>query len=76
MVRILTIWPRLRALAGPSSDMHDPETESDVHLELQGIPAETDVSNSSHYFPSFNVSKCQDPLHVLLKYIAEVSLLL
>jgi len=53
VIRILNIWPRLRGLAGPSSDMHDPGPESDTHLALQSIPAETDVSNTSRFFPSF-----------------------
>ena len=64
-------------MAGPSSDMHDPGPESDTHLELLSIPEETDVSNSSLIsFHPFYVSKYQDPLLVLLKYIAEVSLLM
>jgi len=54
--------------------MDDPEPESDMHLGLIGIPSEANVSNSSHLFlPLFDVSKYQDPLHILLKHIAEVS---
>ena len=77
-MRILNIWPRLRGLAGPSSDMHGPGPESDTHLELLSIPAGTDVSNASSFiaFRPFHVSKYQDPLLVLLKYIAKVSLIL
>jgi len=73
-VRILNIWPRIRAAAGYAPDMDDPEPESDMHLGLIGIPSEADASNSSHLFlPLFDVSKYQDPLHILLKHIAEVS---
>jgi len=58
VVRILNIWPRLRGLAGPASDMPEPDIDpgSDTGLELMSIPAETNY---------------QDPLHVLLGYIAE-----
>lgn len=55
--------------------MHEPEPESDTSLELIEIPANSHVSNSSHHFPSFvDVSKYRDPLHVMLEYIAEVSI--
>ena len=75
MVRILNIWPRLRGLAGPAPDLHEPEPESDTHLQLIRVPADTDVSNSSHFLALlFDVSKYQDPLHTLLEYIAEVSI--
>jgi len=48
VVRILNIWPRIRA-AGYAPDMHEPEPESDLHLGLIGIPSEVDVGNSSHH---------------------------
>ncbi|KAI0288772.1 hypothetical protein BC826DRAFT_1036136 [Russula brevipes] len=56
VVRFLNIWQRLRAMAEPAPDMHDPEPESDTRLELIGVPADADY---------------RDPLHVLLEYIAE-----
>jgi len=43
-------------MAEPAPDMHDPEPESDTCLGLIGVPADADY---------------QDPLHVLLEYIAE-----
>ena len=57
--------------------MHDPGSESDTHLELLSIPTATDVSDSSLIsFRPFYVLKYEDPLLVLLNYIAEVSLLM
>ena len=73
-MRILNIWPRIRGAAGYAPDMDDPDPESDIHLGLIGIPSKADVSNSSHLcLPLFDVSKYQDPLHILLEHIAEVS---
>jgi hypothetical protein len=71
---MLNIWPRLRGLAGPAP-LPEPEPEPDTHLQLMGVPADDDVSNSSH-FPTllFDGSKYQDPLHTLLEYIAGVSI--
>ena len=41
-------------MAGPASDMDDPERESDTCLQLISIPAESDASfNSIHRFLSF-----------------------
>jgi hypothetical protein len=40
-----------------------------------GVPADDDVSNSSHFStPLFDATKYQDPIHTLLEYIAEVSI--
>jgi len=57
VVRLLNIWPKLRGLAGPAPDIHEPGPGSG--LELISIPADTDY---------------QDPLHVLLEYVAEVNI--
>ena len=71
---MVNVWPRLRGLAGPAPDLPEPEPEPDTHLQLMGIPADTDVSNSSHFSTLlYNPPKYQDPLHTLLEYIAEVS---
>ena len=48
VVRILNIWPILRGLAGPSPDLPEPEPEPDTHLQVIGIPADNDVSNSGY----------------------------
>jgi len=73
-IRILGIWPRLRAMAGPAPDIHEPEPESES-LKLISVPADTDVSNSLHRLPVlFDLSKYQDLLHVLLEYVAEVNI--
>ena len=63
---------RLKAAAGPSSDPGgnggDPDTEI---ITLSPV---TTVRDSILIFSIFsNVSKCRDPLHLLLDYIAEVS---
>ncbi|KAI0288769.1 hypothetical protein BC826DRAFT_1107508 [Russula brevipes] len=63
VVRFLNSWPRLRAMAEPTPDIHDPEPESDTYLGLIGVPADADRL--------FDVLKYQDPLHVLSEYIAE-----
>ena len=54
VVRILNIWPRLRGLAGPASDVPEPDIdpESDTSLKSISIPAETEVGHSGHRFPS------------------------
>ena len=54
VVRILNIWPRLRGLAGPASDVPEPDIdpESNTGLELISIPAKTEVGHSG---PSFSV---------------------
>lgn len=78
VVRVLGIWPRLRG-AGPTPDIsgHDPRSASGRQLAVEpiGYPADTNVK--SHFYLFFaiflNVPKYQDPLHVLLQYIAEVS---
>ncbi|KAI0295808.1 hypothetical protein BC826DRAFT_272716 [Russula brevipes] len=57
VVRILKIWPKLRGQAGPNPDIED-ESEPDIVLEPIGASADTNY---------------EDPLHVLLKYIAEVA---
>ena len=71
----MNIWPKLRGLAGPAPDLHEPEPESDTHIRLMGVPADDDVRDS-HHLPTllFDASKYQDPLHTLLGYIAEVSM--
>jgi len=52
VVRFLNIWPRLRAMAEPAPDMHDPEPESDTCLGLIGVPADADVSNPARTLPN------------------------
>jgi hypothetical protein len=52
---------------------HEPEPEPEV--EAIGHCADLKVTNSSYHVPMvFDVLKSQDPLHVLLQYIAEVRL--
>ena len=76
VARILKIWPRLRG-AGPTHDLgkHGPEPASDRQLVVEpiGSPADTNVMFFTFFTFFFNVSKYQDPLHILLQYIAEVS---
>lgn len=70
----MNIWPRLRGLAGPAPDLPEPEPEPETHLQLMGIPADTNVSKSGHFSTLlFDPLKYQDPLYTLLEYIAEVS---
>jgi len=76
VARILSIWPRLRG-AGPAPDLGEREPESDRRLELISIPADTDVCSRCHHFlSSADVSKYQDPLHILSAHIAEVSMII
>jgi hypothetical protein len=62
----------LKAAAGPSPDPDGYDGEPDI--EAVSIPAAPEV-----YIPpdfsrsSFEVSKYQDPLHILQEYVAEVS---
>jgi len=71
--RILNIWPRIRG-AGHPPDFGEREPESDRCLELTSVPADTDVCSYCHHFLTFaDVSKYQDPLHVLSAHIAGVS---
>jgi hypothetical protein len=71
VVRVLNIWPRLRGLAGPAPDLDGPEP--DTHLQLIGVPSDDDASNFRLRFSTFDPLKYQDPLHILLEYISEVS---
>ena len=76
VTRILNIWPRLRG-AGPAPDFGEREPESDRHLELISIPADTDVcGHCRHLLTSADVPKYQDPLHILSAHIAEVSMII
>jgi len=76
VTRLLKIWPKLRG-AGPAPDFGEREPESDRRLELISIPADTDVCSRCHYFLTFaDVSKYQDPLHILSAQIAEVSVII
>ena len=69
------MWPRLRA-AGFTPDMGEPDPEFDRRLEVISIPADADVCIFGHRFLTFaNVSKYQDPLHLLATHITEVSIL-
>ena len=76
VTRILNIWPKLRG-AGPAPDLGEREPESDRHLELISIPADTDVCGHSHHSSTIaDVSKYLDPLHALSARIAEVSMII
>ena len=71
----MNLWPKARA-AGPDSDMHDPEPESeyDTYLEVMSIPSEADVGNPLYLWPPlFDISKYRDPINVLFEHIAGVS---
>ncbi len=48
IVRMLKAWPRLRGLAGLAPDLHEPEPESDTHLQVTDVPANVDASNFHH----------------------------
>ena len=79
VARVLKIWPRLRG-AGPTPDIggYGPGPASDRQLVVEpiGSPAGTDVKSTFiclFFLQFFNVSNYQDPLHVLLQFIAEVS---
>jgi hypothetical protein len=76
--RFLGIFPttfRGAAEPGPDSDPH----ESQPDKGLISVPA-TGSGYSSVKYPllvhmaPFNLARYQDPLHILLKYIAEVSI--
>ena len=43
----MNFWPRIRAAGLDSDDMPDPDPESgsDTHLEVGGIPSEADVGD-------------------------------
>ena len=73
----MKIWPRLRGRAGPAPDVggHEPEPEPNKQLEVIG--ASTNANVRVFVIPLEPLSyslKDQDPLHVLLQYIAEVSM--
>ena len=77
VVRRLGIWPKLRG-AGPTPDIsgHDPKSASGSQLAVEPIGSLANTNVKSHFliFAVFlKVPKYQDPLHVLLQYIAEVS---
>ena len=73
--RSFRIFPRhLKAAAGPYPDPGAYDYNSST--ELLSIPATTKVNDSVRPFSVFSkLSKYRDPLHLLLDYIAEVSLL-
>ena len=74
--RILNFWPRLRG-AGPTPDFGERVPKSDRGLELIRIPADTDVCGRCQLFLTFaDVSKYEDPLHILSAYISEVSMII
>jgi hypothetical protein len=41
------MWPKLRGQAGPAPNAgdHEPEPESDTHLELLSVPADSNVKH-------------------------------
>ena len=66
--------PTLRGAAGPTpappyQDSHDPQSDE----QLISVPASSSVRYPLIVLTVVDVTKYQDPLHVLLKYIAEVS---
>lgn len=66
----------LRGQAGPTPDIdeHKPGPDKQCQLEPMGTCADADVNTSLFsLFHFFDVSKFQDPLHVVLKHITEVS---
>ena len=76
VTRILNIWPRFYG-AGPAPDFGECVPESDRRLGLISIPADNGVCGHYHHFQTFaDVSKYQDPLHVLSAHIAEVSMII
>jgi len=76
VTRILNIWHRLHG-TGPVPDFGEREPESGRRLELISIPADTDVCSHFHHFLTLtDVSKYQDPLHILSAHIAEVSMII
>lgn len=79
VVRFLNFWPRLRGQATPSPDVDDrgPQPGADRRLSAISGEAGEKVNNSDHNLLILvDVLQYQDPLHVLLQYIAEVSNLL
>jgi hypothetical protein len=71
MLKILP--PRLKGAAGPNPDPRGDDEETDARL--MPIPALPEVK-SLRPFSVFNrhlASKYRDPLHLLLEYIAKVS---
>ena len=74
VARVFGILPRqLRGAAGPNPDLDGHGGEPD--MELIPIPAVTKVKYSvRHFLVAFiRAFKYQDPLHLLLEYVAEVS---
>ena len=71
--RSFWVLPRhLKAAAGPSSDAGGYDGNPDT--ELISLSPFTTVKNPILIFSVISdVSKCRDPLHLLLDYIAEVS---
>ena len=75
VVRSFWLLPKqIKAAAGPSPD---PEGHDyDPSMGIVSVPAITKVKDSIRVFLVFSdLPKYRDPLHVLLHYIAEVSLL-
>ena len=70
--RTFKLFPRVRAAAEPIPDPSgkddDQETEA---VSIAGVP-EVRLVLFTSYFP-LKLSKYRDPLHVLLDYLAEVS---
>lgn len=73
--RLLGLPPKLRGAAGPApaSDEDEDEDGPQSDMQLISIPADTNVTLSTCSFStSFDASKYQDPLHILLEYIVTV----
>ena len=74
MKRLFWIIPRLKGAAGPQPDPRGDDREPE--MELVSIPSVTEVSKITLFdilVLIYMHSKCRDPLHVLLEYIATVS---
>ena len=75
----MKFWPRLRGQAtlSPDIDGHGPDPGIDLRqLTLIEDIGSMKVNEPGYHFPNFvNVLQHEDPLHVLLQYIAEVSTL-
>jgi len=76
----MNIRPRLQELAGPNLDIHGPDPEPDEHPKPSTAPAGAiqlvKVSRVDYRLPILTdiaKYKPEEPLHVLLEYIAEVS---
>ncbi len=71
--RLLGILPRLRGAAEPTQGPHEDEPEPEPDMHLITTPSDIKVTLCILRLQTlFDISKSQDPLHILLEYITTV----